>query len=196
MKRITMSAIFIAVLISTFTMGAAAQTPKEQPKPGMPGMTDMSMMQSCPMTIEGASVGISDSVDGVHVAIMTKTGDVAELRHRIEAMAKMHGDMPNGSMPNMMSGKIVPFTVKYEEVQDGARLTFTPKDPAQLSELRTQVRAFAEKMKTNDCSMMQNMMKGMMDSMMQGMMKGDTKQVTPSPKATPKPEEPDHSSHH
>jgi len=57
----------------------------------------------------------------------------------------------------------IPFSVKYEEVSSGARLTLTPQDPAKLDEFRVTVREHAEQMKKGNCLMMQGMM-------MQGMM--------------------------
>jgi hypothetical protein len=182
-------AIVLAAAISTITVGAAAQN---SPAPAKSGMMDMAMMQSCPMTIPDAAIAVNDSVDGIHVAFSTKSGDVAELRRRVEGMAQMHNDASSGTMMsgNMMAGKMIPFTLKYEETSDGARLTLTPKDPAQLPELRTQVRAHAEQMQKGDCSMMQSMMKGMPDSMMGNMKKSES-----ATKDAPKPE-PDHSTHH
>jgi hypothetical protein len=49
--------------------------------------------------------------------------------------------------------------VKYEATENGARLTFTPKDPAMLSELQTRIREMAERMGKADGSMMRGMMR-------------------------------------
>jgi hypothetical protein len=73
-------------------------------------------------------------------------------------MANMHNAM---SGKPMMHGGMVPTTARYEAIPNGARLNFTPKDPAQLDQLRTQVRGMAERMKKGDCSMMQGMMRHM-----------------------------------
>lgn len=176
-----LNALFLAATISMFTTGAAAQDPhdhsqdqntQDQTKPGM----SMAMMQSCAMSLQGVDLQISDTSDGIRVVTTTKSGDVAELRRRVEAMAKMHSDPSKGPM---MQGKMMAFTVKYDEVSKGARLTLTPKDHAQLSEFRTEVRKHAELMKKGDCSMMQGMMDGKKNS-----------------ESTPKPEDSDHSDHH
>src|SRR5262249_42562669 len=91
----------------------------------------------------------------------------------------------SASSNTAMHGNMIPFSVKYEEVADGARLTLTPKNLTQLDALRTTVRQHGEQMKKGECSMMQGMM--------------DTKK-NPEPKATPepkaKPEEEDHNAHH
>jgi hypothetical protein len=168
MMKMSFNAIALAAAMFTITICAAAQNPPAQAKSGM---MDTAMMQSCPMSISGAAVSVSDSVDGINVVFSAKSGDVAELRRRVESMAKMHNEASSGPMMsgNMMAGKMIPFTLKYEETADGARLTLTPKDPAQLSELRTQVRAHAKQMLTGDCSMMQSMMKGMPDNKMGNM---------------------------
>jgi hypothetical protein len=63
--------------------------------------------------------------------------------------------MQNCPMSSMMNS----VDVKYEATENGARLTFTPKDPAMLSELQTRIREMAERMGKHDGSMM---MRGMM----------------------------------
>jgi len=177
--RITLLTIVAA--LSLLTLGlAAAETPQD-PQHQM----NMSMMQNCPMRVPGTDLSVTDTENGIILSITTKTGDVAELRRRVENMAKMH----SASSTTAMHGNTMPFFVKYEEIDYGARLTLTPKDPAQLDAFRTTVRQHAEQMKKGECSMMQGMMKGMMHGM-----KHSESQTTPEPKA--KPEEEDHSAHH
>src|SRR5262249_45304071 len=60
----------------------------------------------------------------------------------------------------MMGSMMSSVDVKYEATENGARLTFIPKDPAMLSELQTRIREMAEHMGKMDGSMM--MMRGMM----------------------------------
>jgi len=146
---------------------------------------DMSMMQNCPMKVPGTELSVANAVNGIVLTITTKTGDVAELRRRTESMARMHSSPSNhaGMHANMM-----PFSVKYEEIVAGARLTLTPKDPAQLDAFRTKVRQHAEQMKKGECSMMQGMM--------QGMMGGMRSEPTPKPEPKPKGEEEGHEGHH
>ena len=122
MKKICFIALLLAAAMAAFTVGAGAQATPAEPKSGM---MDMSMMMNCPMSVVGATVAVADSVDGIQVAFSTQSGDVAELRRRVESMAKMHSDS-NGSM---MARQMIPFSVKYEEIVNGARVTLTPKDP-------------------------------------------------------------------
>ena len=174
--------LIIVAALTSMTLSIAA-TGTQQAEP--PRHTDRSVMQSCPMNVPGTDLSITDAENGIVLTITTKSGDVAELRRRVEDMAKMHSASSNTAM----HGNMMPFSVKYEEVAYGARLTLTPKNPAQLDAFRTAVRQHAEQMKKGECSMMQGMMQGIMDGM-----KNPEPKTTPEPKA--KPEEEDHSAHH
>jgi hypothetical protein len=167
---------------------AVGQTPTHQAGP-QHQQTNMGMMQSCPMKVSGAVVSVADVEKGIALTITTKSGDVADLRRRTENMAKMHSSSNTNMHAPMMS-----FSVKYEEVPDGARVILTPNDPTQLQEFRAKVRQHVEQMKNGDCSMMQGMM---MHGMMGGMM-GGPKNADPGAKPEPKapPEDADHSIHH
>jgi hypothetical protein len=171
--------IVLGVLSTTGITGA-----QEERKSGPPH-TEMSMNQNCPMKVPGTDLSVTDSENGIVLTITTKSGDVAELRRRIESMAKMHSMSSNAAM----HGNSIPFSIRYEEVPGGARLTLTPTDPNQLNAFRTTIRKHAEQMKQGECSMMQGMMKGMMDGM-------KNRQPTASPEPQAKPEEQDHSAHH
>jgi hypothetical protein len=149
-----------------------------------PEQSNMSMMQNCPMKVPGTDLSLTDVQNGIVLTITTKSGEVDELRRRIESMVKMHSAPANAGM----HGDMMPFSIKYEEVGGGASLTLTPKDATQLDAFRIKVRQHAAQMKKGDCSMMQAMMQGMMDGM--------KKPEPPAPEAKPKPEEEDHSAHH
>jgi len=182
MKRVAMMLMLVPVALVAAGIQGAGQT---GPKPGMP-MQGMSMM-SCPMNLQGTTVAVADTATGVSVSITTKPENVAELRKRVEQMAAMHSGQ--ASSPAMMQGQMMPGTVKYEAIDNGAKLMLTPKDPSKLAEFRTQVRAHVEKMQKGECSMMQDMMQGMMKGMMGGMGK-------PEAKPEAKKDETDHSAHH
>ena len=177
--------LFTLAVAATSTIFAMGGTQSQQAGP-QHETPNMAMMQSCPMKVTGADVAVADVENGIAVTITTKSGDVAELRRRTETMAKMH----TGSLNADMHGQMMSFSAKYEEVSNGARLTLTPKDPAQLKEFRAKVRQHVEQMAKGDCSMMQGMM-------MHGMM-GGTKNAEPTPKPEPRPQQDDadHNAHH
>jgi hypothetical protein len=152
--KIILLAVLIALLIALFTPIALSDQ-------------NRSMMMDCPMKVQGAELSATDVSDGIALTLITKEGDAAELRRRVEKMAKM-----------------LPFTAAYEEVPNGARLTLTPKDPMRIEEFRAQVRQHLERMKNGECSMMS----GTMNRMMQDMI--------PKTNAMPDDGQPDHSTHH
>ena len=157
--RITLLVGAAALLLTTVGLTTAA-TQQSQPQHDV-NMShhdmNMSMMQNCPMKVPGTGVSVTDTENGIALTLTTKSGDVAELRRRIENMAKMHGTAPNAPM----HGNMTPFSVKYEEIASGARLTLTPDNSGQLDSFRTAVRQHAEQMNKGECSMMQGMMNGM-----------------------------------
>ena len=175
----------VAGLLATATLMVpaieAAQNPQTvPPQSGVVGMS--MMMQSCPMQVSGAEVSVLDTKDGIALTFTTTSGDVADLRRRAESMAKMHST-------EAMHGNMMPFTVAYEEVPNGARLTLVPKDLQKLQEFRNIVRQHAEQMKNHDCSMMQGMMLGMVGGM-------NSTQPAVKPETTQKTDEADHNAHH
>jgi hypothetical protein len=179
------------MLLATSVLSAAGlQGGQTQPKPA-PSMPGMAMM-NCPMSLQGTAVAVADTPTGVTLSFTTKPENVVELRRRIEQMAAMHsGGNPSAAM---MQGQIMPGTVKYEAIENGARLTLTPKDATKLAEFRKQVRAHVEQMQKGQCSMMQDMMQGMMKGMGTGSQKTE---ATPAPKTPePKKDDVDHSAHH
>ena len=180
MKRVAMMLMLVPVALFAAGTQGGGQT---EPKPGMQGMS----MMNCPMNLQSTTVAVADTATGISVSITTKPENVAELRKRVEQMAAMHSGQ--ASSPAMMQGQMMPGTVQYEAIDNGAKLTLTPKDPSKLAEFRTQVRAHVEKMQKGECSMMQDMMQGMMKGMMGGMGKPETK-------PEPKKDEVDHTEHH
>jgi len=184
MKRVVTVLMFAPVALFAAGMQGGGQTEQKQAMP-MQGMSRG--MMSCPMSLQGTSVAVADTATGVAISITTKPENVVELRKRVEQMAAMHSGP--ASSPAMMQGQMMPGTVKYEAIENGAKLTLTPKDPAKLAEFRAQVRAHVEKMQKGECSMMQDMMQGMMKGMMGGMGKTQTK-------PEPTKDDVDHSAHH
>ena len=157
MKKIAMLSILVAVVVFATGMQNTDKTSKM-------GMQGMSMM-NCPMRLEGTSISAADTATGVALSFTTKPENVAELRKRLEQMATMHSTTADRPSTAMMQGQMMPGTIKYEAIENGARLTLTPKDPAKLEEFRKQVRTHVETMQKGECSMMADMMQGMMQGM-------------------------------
>lgn len=66
------------------------------------------------------------------------------------------GDMNSGGMMGSghMKAMMVPSNARAEDVEGGARIVLTPKDPAELQTLRDHVRGHAERMAAGYCPMM------------------------------------------
>jgi hypothetical protein len=167
--QITIGALMFAAFLTSVT---AQERPAQQSNPA--GM--MSMMKDCPMSVRGAEIAVADTADGVALTITTKTGDVSELRERVKRMLAMH-DIP----------------AKLETIDNGARVTLTPKDPTALTALRKQAREHVDRMtKGGGCEQMHQMMQGMKGGVMGGM--GRT--PVPAPEVKKVEPEIDHNAHH
>jgi hypothetical protein len=124
-------------------------------------------MAMCPMSVPGTEVAASEVVNG-EALTFTTGGDVAELRTRVQAMAKIHNEhhADAGRRPGMMAGgmagsgnamsgaSIPPSWAVVTEVERGAILVIVPNAAGDLEELQAAIRASAERMKKNGCEMM------------------------------------------
>ena len=98
MQFLKLPALFLSVGIAACggaspSSTTAATTPKAAPASSDP---------SCPVEVAGTSVSVEDAPTGAALVFMT-TGDVAELRRRVNAMASMHNDH-HGSMGPLPDG--------------------------------------------------------------------------------------------
>lgn len=136
MKR-KVSLLFIILLTLSACSGgskteATTSEPVEQPattaeSQPMKGMHSM-MQEMCPMHVDGTTMSMEKSADGM-VMTFSNTANVAEVQKRTQMMVEHHTQMAghhhNGEMP--------PFTLSAENTTDGARLTMTPVDSAQMT---------------------------------------------------------------
>ena len=163
-----------------------ATAPVEQPgTPGAQAQTSMGagmaggrMAAMCPMAVSGTKVLAADTPTGETLTFSTTSPDqVADLRTRVHALADMHnrheaagathahegmmgggGDTGSGPAGGPMADmQPPPATATAEDTDAGARLVLTPKDPAQLAQLQSAVRAHADMMQQGRCGMMNGM---------------------------------------
>ena len=150
--------LLAAIMLSTLALGCGGS--KQQPTAPAPTTEATAHGGMCPMEVQGTSVAVADTDDGVAVTFTT-TGDVAELRKRVHAMADMHAHMMHGgtmgSGSAMGSGHMmVPSDARAEDIDGGARIVVTPKDPAQLADLRAHAHEHAAQMSSGHCPMMEH----------------------------------------
>jgi hypothetical protein len=146
---------------------------------GGKGMHDMDAM--CPMRVEGTTAHAEDMPGGAAL-VFTTTGDVTELRRRAAHMATMHNQHHSASQPHMAQGSgagpqagqgpqgdregpdgvmddhgvmMSASQARAEDITAGARIVFTPVDPAQLHALRQHTQRHAQQMMSSGtCPMM------------------------------------------
>lgn len=100
MQFLKLPALFLSFAIAACGGGAkSAPTTTTAPKTATAESTD----SSCPVAVPGTSVTVEDASAGAALVFVT-TGDVAELRRRVTAMATMHNDH-HGSMGALPDGK-------------------------------------------------------------------------------------------
>ena len=103
MTRTLLTALAVALLPSLACMPAMmaghAASPGPMMAPPAPGAEAMPM-GACPMAVPGTEVIASDTAAGEALTFKTASGDVAELRRRVHAMAEGHdhaaADMEHG----------------------------------------------------------------------------------------------------
>jgi hypothetical protein len=126
---------------------AGAQLPAGGAHAGMGG----GMAGKCPIALPGTKVEASDTQDGVALTF-TNPAQVDELRTRVRAAAAHHAHMA-GAHGGMGSGSdagggraMMTASARAEDVEGGARLVLTPRDPSGAQTLRSEVREHAEQM--------------------------------------------------
>jgi hypothetical protein len=95
----------------------------------------------CPMLQQGARVAEVDTADGAALDFSI-AGNPMGLRARVHQMAAAYNQAPR-EMETGQGGveSIVPSQAEAQDTSTGARLLFSAADPAQIGQLRAQVRA-------------------------------------------------------
>lgn len=94
----------LSALLCSLTLGAVAACGSSSPKTTTTQSTPAAGADpTCPVEVPGTSVTVEDTATGAALVFVT-TGDVAELRRRVAAIAQMHnehhakmGPLPDGS---------------------------------------------------------------------------------------------------
>lgn len=124
----------------------------------------------CPMEVQGTTAAV-EAPEGATAILFTTSGDVAELRRRVEHMAQMHnrhhsgghgmhgaGHDENSEHSGMREEMRPPAsTARAEDVEGGARLFLTPEAPGDLESLREHVANHVARMTSGECPMMSSM---------------------------------------
>lgn len=161
-----MTRILLAVATSIALLAGCAHSAPSAAAPAPP--QGGAMMAMCPMAVPGTTVAATDEANGSAITFTTAE-QVPELQRRVHAMVAMHdqrhgdggmkheGMMGGGMMGNGkgMNGMMMPAShAAVADLETGARVVVTPKDPADLQKLQAAVRMHAEHMQKQGCGMM------------------------------------------
>ena len=149
--------------------------PMEQPgQPIAPKQAQPAVDRNCPLALPDAQMVSEVTADGVALVFKTTGGDPAELRARVHQMAERHNEAQvpaedlaaksetagdgmvsaEGAHAMDMHGaaRQVPSRAAVEDIAGGARVVFTPSDPAKVGVLREQIRVHGKEMASTNCS--------------------------------------------
>lgn len=150
----------------------AAATPTDQPVAVATG-------PSCPLSLPGTVENVADTDGGVAITFIAPAGQIDDVRARVRQMAQQgmmaacpcHGVTADGGAPVAMrrgmrgpgmgpgmmerQGMHSPAAdARVDDVEGGARLTLTAKNPADVDALRAHVRMHFDHLKSGGCPMM------------------------------------------
>ena len=166
----------------TTSASTAPEAPSGAAGHPMMGSGMMPMMGAgdpCPMGVPGTAVQATETSDGMSMAFTT-TGDAGEVRKRAHGMADRMNGQASGAMGMsgmmmkggdggagmmmgsgmghagmMMGGSTPPMNVQVDDIDGGARLRMTPRDPSRVAEMKKHVQQHAQMMNQgHGCPMM------------------------------------------
>lgn len=161
---LTVAALSLAGCMTSRAHEGSATHSAMEPAAAQPGTGGSEMSAMCPLAVAGTTVREQDIEGGGALVFTTTQGDVMELRRRVAHMADMHnqhvathqqrehqgtggaGPGPAMEIPNAQA--------RVEDIEGGARVVYTPKDPAQVPALREELVRHASRMGTGSCPMM------------------------------------------
>ena len=86
-----MHLVKLAVLLLSVSLAACGGSSSSSGPTTTPTKTEVADDPSCPVAVAGTSVTVEDAAYGAALVFVT-TGDVAEVRKRVAALASMHND--------------------------------------------------------------------------------------------------------
>ena len=164
MSRTHLLMICAALCAVTAACDRRTAVPARHPDADIP--PDVAMIEdSCPVHVPATTVTVVNTKDGVAMFFTTTPGNVAEVRRRVAAIARMDlaADTSSGTdatarpsmdLPPWLSGAqptLVPLRTLSEDVPDGGSLVLTPINPMDLEQLRAYALSHAYRMRLGRC---------------------------------------------
>ena len=145
MKKLCLS---VLLAVSAAACGSkATPTQDTTPAPKAAATDD----PTCPLLVPGTSVSVEDTTAGAALVFVT-TGDAGAVRTRAVALAAMHTkhEGPSNAMGMMFSPSS---TAAASDIENGARVEFSAKDPAEAGKLQSELRMHAGHLTGGTCEM-------------------------------------------
>lgn len=121
--------------------------------------TTTTAARPCPLGVEGATMTVEDTTEGV--ALTFTAANVEEMRERARNASALHGPQRlgaghggrhgQGGQHGLQPLQLPPSYAGMDEIEGGARIRLIPVDPADRELLRARVRARAFAMGTVSC---------------------------------------------
>lgn len=158
MSRLASSVLLACTLFAAAApMAACAEAPP--PQPGPPAtLATTNVRETCPLGVQNAHVRYDDTSTGATLVFDTTPERLDELRRRVQRASELHGpgkhtgeghDGQHGlgrGQHGLQTGNLPPSHAAFANTEDGARLTFTPDRPEDLTALRNALRYRVERM--------------------------------------------------
>lgn len=148
-----MTKLCTSLLLAAVVAACGSQSaPKQDTTPAAPAPASATADDpTCPLLVPGTSLTVEDTTTGASLVFVT-TGDAQAVRARAAAFAAMHGkhDGPSGAMGMMFSPTS---TAEARDVEGGARVDFSAKDPDDAGKVQSELRMHAGHLTGGTCEM-------------------------------------------
>jgi hypothetical protein len=154
-KFLNLTGVAAAIALAAACGGSstpAAQSPEGQDQAEGKGAAASAGNAGCPMLLDDVTVTASPIAYGAALSFTTTSGQVDELRQRVEQIASAYGSAEAGAAP--LAWPTPPFETRaqFEETQEGGRVSVTAVDAANAGALRDHAKQLARKLReTGSC---------------------------------------------
>lgn len=146
-----MKKVCFSLLIATATACGGSSSPSQDTTPVAAPAPAAADDPTCPLVVPGTSLSVEDTTTGAALVFVT-TGDAKAVRARAAAFAQMHTshDGPPKALGMMFSPTS---TATASEIEGGARVELTAKNPEDVAKLQGELRMHAGHLTGGSCEM-------------------------------------------
>ena len=160
-KFLNLTGVAAAITLAAACGGSstpAAQSPEGQNQAGTEGAAASAGDPGCPMLLDDVTVAASPIAYGAALSFTTTSGQVDELRQRVEQVASAYDSPGAGSAAPAEAAPLdwptprFETRAQFEETREGGRVNVTAVDAANAGALRDHAKELARKLReTGSC---------------------------------------------